>query len=238
MIKGIQFATQNGAHIINASLGATNFDTGLQNAITAFTDAGGILITAAGNNNNNNDNTPIYPCNFNATNPNIICVAAHNDTNTLARYSNYGQHIDISAPGTNIHSTVKKDSYGNMDGTSMATPHVVGAFSLLWNYRPDLTALDIKQALFSGAEKLSSGKSIKGEKRLNLFSSLKLLDNTPPTLLETPLIDTDNYCDTQHITYMFTGTDDIQLDSMPYSFDNGATRQMENSLSTGTVLTT
>jgi subtilisin family serine protease len=65
----------------------------------------------------------------------------------------------------------------------MATPHVVGAFSLLWNYRPDLSATQIKEALYSGATYLTSldGK-IAGNKKLNLYSSIKLLDITPPTI--------------------------------------------------------
>jgi hypothetical protein len=68
----------------------------------------------------------------------------------------------------------------------MATPMVVGAFSLLRNYRPDLSATEIKNAMYNGASVLPSlaGK-IAGNRRLNLYSSLKLLDNVPPTITGT-----------------------------------------------------
>jgi subtilisin family serine protease len=140
-----------------------------------------------------------------------------------------------------IISTYGANDYLTAQGTSMATPHVVGAVSLLWTYRPDLTALEIKQALYNGADTLianTSNRHINGDKKLNLYQSLKLLDNTPPTLSEAPLVDVSNYCDTQLITYVFTGTDDIELASTPYSFDNGNTRQSENILITGTELST
>jgi hypothetical protein len=90
-------------------------DTSLQAAIQSFTDAGGIFIAAAGNSYNNNDTIPTYPCNFNTTNPRIICVAAHDSNNTLTKFSNYGQSVDISAPGMSINSTIKSNNYGTMD---------------------------------------------------------------------------------------------------------------------------
>jgi subtilisin family serine protease len=69
----------------------------------------------------------------------------------------------------------------------MATPHIAGAVSLLWTYRPDLSATEIKQALFSGADTLTKNtesRHINGDKKLNLYSSLKLLDNVAPTISE------------------------------------------------------
>jgi hypothetical protein len=66
--------------------------------IKKFTDAGGIFVAAAGNAGSNNDTLNTFPCNFNRTNPNVICVAASNAVNQLADFSNYGQNVDIAAP--------------------------------------------------------------------------------------------------------------------------------------------
>ncbi|MDR2540667.1 MAG: S8 family serine peptidase [Candidatus Peribacteria bacterium] len=153
IINSIAFARYNGAKIINASRGGGGIgDNALSGAIRDFTNAGGIFITAAGNAGTDNTSSAIYPCNFKQSNPGIICVAAHDSSDTLASFSNYGNIVDISAPGVNIKSTIGSGSYTNMQGTSMATPHVVGAFSLLWSYRPDLTGGQIKDALFNGAD--------------------------------------------------------------------------------------
>jgi subtilisin family serine protease len=122
----------------------------MNNAIKAFTDAGGIVITAAGN--GGVDATSTYPCNLSQTNTQVICVAAHDANNQLTIFSNYGNSVNISAPGENIWSTIKSNTYDNMRGTSMASPHVAGAFSLLRTYRTDLSVADIRQALYSGAD--------------------------------------------------------------------------------------
>jgi hypothetical protein len=122
----------------------------------------------------------------------------------------------------------------------MATPHVAGAVSFLRTYAPQASSTEIINALYNGADTLapnSGSQEIKGNRKLNLYSSLKLLDNTPPTASE-PVIDTGTYCATQLITYLFTGTDDIELHNEAYSFDGGATRQTGNVLYTGNVLFT
>ena len=107
----------------------------------------------------------------------------------------------------------------------MSTPHVAGAFSLLRNYRPDLSAQQIKAKLYEGSEIVSHpSRSIENNKRLNIFNTLKLLDNKPPTFTEIN-IDTSEYCLHDTITYSITGKDDIELAAQAYSFDNKNSRQ-------------
>jgi thermitase len=106
IVKGIQFATQNGANIINASWEGPNEDLLLKSAIEAFP---GLFVVAAGNSGHNNDDTNntnhTYPSDFNL--PNIISVAATDQNDNLAYFSNFGAtSVDIGAPGTNIYSTV------------------------------------------------------------------------------------------------------------------------------------
>jgi subtilisin family serine protease len=101
----------------------------------------------------------------------------------------------------------------------MATPHVVGAFSLLWNYRPDLTAQQIKDKIYEGSEKVTNYYGpIENNKRLNLFNTLKLIDNKSPIFTEIN-VDTSIYCLNNTITYHLTGIDDIALTGNAYSFD-------------------
>lgn len=111
-IKGINFAKQNGAKIINASWTGTSYDSALRNAISTFP---GLFVAAAGNEAKNNDGgTHSYPSDFDLDN--IISVTATTPSDGLAYFSNYGAtSVDIGAPGINIYSTVSGSS---IQGTS------------------------------------------------------------------------------------------------------------------------
>lgn len=106
-VKSISFADYNGAKVINASWGGSYYDPALKEAIESFD---GIFVAAAGNGGDDNvgddnDITPMYPASFNS--PNIISVAATDQYDNLATFSNYGDVVvDIGAPGVNIYSTV------------------------------------------------------------------------------------------------------------------------------------
>jgi subtilisin family serine protease len=102
IVKSIQFATQNGAQIINASWVGPFEDPLLKSAIAAFP---GLLIAAAGNTASNNETSHIYPSDFDL--PNILSVAATDQNDNLAYFSNFGAiSVDVGAPGVNIYSTV------------------------------------------------------------------------------------------------------------------------------------
>ena len=103
--QGVNFAVTNGARVINMSLEGGAFDQAFSDAITAAQNADVVVVVAAGNAASNNDNviTPTYPCNF--TQPNLVCVAALDQSYQLATFSNYGAtSVDVGAPGTNIPS--------------------------------------------------------------------------------------------------------------------------------------
>ena len=111
IVKGINFAQQNGAKVINASWGGTNDDQLLKSAIASFP---GLFIAAAGNcgdastfslNGCTSQNQALYPASYDLSN--IISVAATDQNDALAIFSNYGAtSIDVGAPGTNIYSTI------------------------------------------------------------------------------------------------------------------------------------
>ncbi|MFZ2151083.1 MAG: S8 family serine peptidase [Candidatus Absconditicoccaceae bacterium] len=113
VVRGINFAKYNGAKIINASFGGSSSDTAMSDAINQFGLSGGLFIAAAGNGNNygdsNGDNHDasqhVYPCDY--THDNIICVAATDDTDGIAFFSDYGTtSVDIGAPGVSIYSSL------------------------------------------------------------------------------------------------------------------------------------
>jgi thermitase len=106
VISGINFAVDNGAKVINMSIGGSVFDPAYNTAITYAQTHGVLVVTAAGNESSNNESvsTPTYPCNF--TQSNIVCVAALTQNYSLASFSNYGAtSVDVGAPGSNILST-------------------------------------------------------------------------------------------------------------------------------------
>ena len=114
--EAIIYAVDNGAEIINASWGGTDYSQFLFDAISYANNHGVLFITAAGNGGvdeigDNIDQDPFYPSSYNL--PNIISVAATDQDDTLTRYSNFGPiSIDVGAPGDNIYSTVPEISTG------------------------------------------------------------------------------------------------------------------------------
>jgi len=104
VISGIYYAVDNGARIINLSLGGTYYDQAQYDAINYARSHGVLVVVAAGNSANNNDGgIHYYPSDFNLDN--IVSVAALDQSYQLADFSNYGViSVDVGAPGTNIMS--------------------------------------------------------------------------------------------------------------------------------------
>lgn len=172
-IAAIDYAADNGAHIINASWGGESDgeqeeDTLLKEAIERAGKKGVLFIAAAGNGRMNaqggasgfdidNDSQPVYPAAYPLEN--IFTVAALDSENGLANFSNWGEKsVRMGAPGVKILSTVPGDKYQDTiinlgsvvvtwDGTSMAAPHVAGAAAALWSLDPQATAKAIAQKL-------------------------------------------------------------------------------------------
>ncbi|MDD4082624.1 MAG: S8 family serine peptidase [Sphaerochaetaceae bacterium] len=120
-VKAIDFAIQNGAKVINASYTGSEFSQAEYDAIYRFE---GIFVAAAGNYSNNNDGgTHYYPSDHSIDN--IISVAATDQNDNLAGFSNYGlTSVDIGAPGTNILSTVPSSIYLNETFSSVVAPNL------------------------------------------------------------------------------------------------------------------
>jgi serine protease len=132
---GIRWAVDNGARVLNLSLGGTT-DTQVERDAIAYAVAQGAVVVAAMGNGFQQGN----PTSFPAAYPDVIAVGAISAANTRAAFSQTGPHIDVVAPGVNVLSTVWDNGYTNMSGTSMASPHVAGLAALILSCNPNLTA--------------------------------------------------------------------------------------------------
>lgn len=171
IIRGIQYATKMGARITSNSWGGPVPNAGIRQA---FEESPALHLVAAGNSGVNNDWFPSFPANYNLDN--IISVAATDHKDELADFSQYGaKSVDLGAPGVDILSTVPGGKYDVYSGTSMATPHVAGAATLLASNYPDITNEELRARLLDGADKVESlaGKTVTGA-RLNVHNSLVL----------------------------------------------------------------
>lgn len=148
-IKSIDFAIKNGAKVISASWGAEVVAAQakpLIEAIERADKAGLIFISAAGNNGKSNDKVGFYPVNSKFAN--VIGVAASGSNDEKPQWSNFGRgRIDIAAPGLKILSTLSGNKYGQLSGTSMATPLVAGAVALLLSQNDQLNGEELRSLL-------------------------------------------------------------------------------------------
>jgi len=129
--NGIINATDCGAKIISMSLGGYGDSELVHDAVRYAYEAGVLVIAAAGN---DNTNTKLYPAGYDE----VVAVAATDQYDNKASFSNWGDWIELAAPGVDIYSTVPW-GYESWSGTSMATPHVSGVAALIWSRYPNNT---------------------------------------------------------------------------------------------------
>ncbi len=149
---GVIYAVDQGADIINLSLGGTGGANVLEQAIEYAVQKGVLVVAAAGN---GRTDTPFYPAAY----PGVLGVSASRNDDTRWSLSNFGDYIDLAAPGYAIYSTYADlgNYYGGytfMSGTSMASPHVAGLAALLLSQDPERSAADVERLLVETAEDL------------------------------------------------------------------------------------
>jgi subtilisin family serine protease len=158
--RAIDYATENGAQITNNSYGYAGNNVGgsqvMSDAIGRADDAGVLYIAAAGNSRTGIPASDIdgsfnsWPAEYSKVHDNVITVSAIDEDGSFASYSHWGdESVQIAAPGTRVASTYTDSGYVYLSGTSMAAPHVAGAAALLWAERPDLSHLEIKDAILN-----------------------------------------------------------------------------------------
>ncbi|MBK5268489.1 MAG: S8 family serine peptidase, partial [Acidimicrobiia bacterium] len=165
LVAAVAYARNNGADIINMSLGGTGpyFDP-LRDELTASPD---VLVTAAaGNTASNSDPNPFFPAGFGL--PNILSVASTDDSDQLSGFSNFGEvTVDLAAPGENVLTT-SIGGWANASGTSFSSPLVAGVAGLVLSLRPGSPPEEVIDLILAGVDSLPSltGKTKTGG-RLN-----------------------------------------------------------------------
>ncbi|GIE33030.1 hypothetical protein Ait01nite_060750 [Actinoplanes italicus] len=182
--EGIIWAADNGAQILNMSLGSTSKVAAVTNAISYARSKGVTVIAAVGN-----DREKGSPTSYPGADAGVIGVAATDSGDRIGHYSTAGNYVDVAAPGTNILSTYPGGQYKSMMGTSMATPHVAAVAALLKSYQPSLTPDQIEAALEKSAVDLGQpgfdndfgNGRIDAVAALNAVAPATTAPTTPPT---------------------------------------------------------
>ncbi|MFZ5987595.1 MAG: S8 family peptidase [Bacillota bacterium] len=169
LARALKYAVDNGARIISNSWGPRSRrprNLIVEQALDYVYEKGAIAVFSAGN---ENDETRYYsPANYSKT----IAVGAVDANDKRAEFSNYDELVDVAAPGVDILSLkAHSDSYTNMDGTSMAAPHVSGLVALLLSKKPDLTFEQVMKILKESADEIQTDKYV-GSGRVNAYKAL------------------------------------------------------------------
>ena len=181
-IAAIEYATDKGAQIINASWGGGEYSQTLKDAIDACNC---LFVAAAGNGGedqigDDTDIIPHYPSAY--ISDNIISVAATDRNDDRASFSNFGAaSVDLGAPGVDIMSTFPLNMYDFLSGTSMAAPHVAGVAGLVLSQTPGLTVAQVKEQIIGTTDPVTAlnGITLTGG-RLNALAALTDTPTPPP----------------------------------------------------------
>ncbi len=181
MVKAILYAADNGARVINISSTGSRYSAALETAVNYAQDKGALVVAAAGN-TGDRDNAINYPAAFGG----VVAVAAIDDQDQLAPFSQRQPYVALAAPGVDVASTAwagaGRGAYASQSGTSIAAPHVSGAAALLWGLRPDLEAGDIVETLQASADRVSITDQGYGAGILNVSRAVAMLRLGVPPL--------------------------------------------------------
>jgi thermitase len=181
---GIIYAADQGARVINLSLAGTSSSDALQSAVDYARAHDVIVVAAAGN---SGQNAPLYP----AALAGVVAVAATDQNERSAYFTNYGSWVSLSAPGVNIVTTTRDAGYAGTTGTSPATALTSGAFALLLAANPTMTGPEAVDRMTANAVDLGTAgwDPYFGYGRVDAYAALepghivrRSLDKTPPVV--------------------------------------------------------
>ena len=174
---GVRFAADNGARVINLSLGGATESSSLTQAITYANDKGVLVVAAAGN--GGAADKPKWPASLDLT----LAVTAVDQASNATSFDQRGDYIDLSAPGANIVSTAKGD-YVTLSGTSMAAGFVAGAAALLFAAEPRVTNAQVRDILLRTATDIGEpGRDVTfGAGLINMVAALAELQRMYPPI--------------------------------------------------------
>ncbi|MFC7079719.1 S8 family serine peptidase [Halorussus caseinilyticus] len=162
----ITWAADQGADIINMSLGGSSPSSTIESAVDYAHSEGSLIVAAAGN--SGSDAANHYPSAYSK----VMSISALDSDGTIASYSNTGEEIDVCAPGSGVLSTAPTDSYKTLSGTSMATPVVSGVAGLaLGEY--DLTNVELRDHLKNTAVDIGLSANKQGSGRVDAANAVE-----------------------------------------------------------------
>lgn len=187
--EGVEYAIANRVDVISMSWGG-GAPAATEQAVFDEAYSLGIICVAAAGNDNVSD--PMYPASYN----HVISVAAIDENDNKASFSNYGATIDVAAPGVHIWSTVatSTNSYEFYDGTSMACPFVSGLCALMRSYDPNISVDRVEQCIKNNADDIDginpdfSGQL--GAGRVNVYQTMLCVPSEPLAVFTTNFVGT------------------------------------------------
>ncbi|MBX9847519.1 MAG: S8 family serine peptidase [Xanthobacteraceae bacterium] len=147
ILRGIEWATSQGARVINMSFAGPR-DPSLERALKTAREKGVVLVAAAGN--AGPKSPPLYP----GADPNVIAVTATDSRDGVFRGANQGTQLSVAAPGVDVLAPAPDETYQMSTGTSIATAHVSGVVALMLERDPSLTPADVRKILEATATDL------------------------------------------------------------------------------------
>lgn len=172
--SAINYAADHKAKVINMSLGGTSYSSTLQSAVDYAWSKGLVVVAAAGN---NSSSAGFYPAALN----NVVAVSATDNNDNLAGFSNFGNWIAVSAPGTYIYTTNNGGGYGNWQGTSFSSPQVAAVAALLFAENASLSNQQVVDLIKSNSDDLGTAgfDTSFGWGRLNAYRAVQAVQSTP-----------------------------------------------------------
>ena len=140
---GQALANPNRRYVVNCSWRMNGDHAGVRTAIQNAVSNNVVVVFAAGNSNRNTDTSPQFPGVY----AEVMSVAALDQQDRKASFSNFGTNVDVAAPGVNIWSTTRNNNRGFLGGTSMASPHVAGLAALVWSRNRCLSNQQVRQII-------------------------------------------------------------------------------------------
>ena len=170
--RGITYAADNGARVVNISMAGSMSSSTLTNAVDYAYQRRCLVVAASGN---NATSIVYYPAGC----PNALAVGASDQYDQLTSYSNYGSALDVVAPGS-AYTTTRGGGYGGFGGTSSAAPHAAGVAALVTSVNSQLSAAEVANIVAASADDLETPgwDQHTGWGRVNAYNAVL---STPPS---------------------------------------------------------
>jgi Subtilisin-like serine proteases len=210
--NGLTWAADNGADIVNISYKVTTSSTVTNAAQYMRNNKGGLVVASAGNGG----------ADLNCTdNPSIITVSATDSADNKASWSDYGNCVDVSAPGVGIWTTTNGGGYGAVSGTSFASPATAATLALIKSANLNLSNDELENILEASADKSRNGgefNSYYGHGRVDAAAAVAMVENTPIIDQQAPTVNitspTENSVHTGIFNITANAQDNIAVSSV------------------------